>query len=96
MAVEDLFSATDYLIRHAAALNIDTSCIMLSGSSAGAVTVLHADYTLCNQTTAIGDVAAGFSLQRMLSFAGAIFSHEGRPRYRATPAPTLFMHGDKG
>ena len=47
MAVEDLFSATDYLIRHAAALNIDTSCIMLSGSSAGAVTVLHADYTLC-------------------------------------------------
>ena len=36
-----------------------------------------------------------FRYKGVLSFAGAIFSHEGRPRYRATPAPTLFMQGDK-
>ena len=95
MAVEDLFSATDYLIRHAAALNIDTSCIMLSGSSAGAVTVLHADYTLCNRLPLSEMLPQDFRYKGVLSFAGAIFSHEGRPRYRATPAPTLFMHGDK-
>ena len=39
-AVDDLFAATNYLLEHAAELGIDPDHIVISGSSAGAMTVL--------------------------------------------------------
>lgn len=96
VAVEDLFSATAYLIAHAEELRIDTSCVMMSGSSAGAITVLQADYVLCNGFASSELLPAGFRYKGVISFAGAIFSHEGKPDYRLhRPAPTLFFHGNK-
>ena len=49
-AVEDLISATAFIIENAEELNIDPDNIVTMGSSAGAMTVLSADYELCNRT----------------------------------------------
>ena len=50
IAVEDLFSATAYLIENAQKFSISPDKIILCGSSAGAITVLQGDYELCNRT----------------------------------------------
>lgn len=44
LAVSDLYSATNFLLENADELYIDPSLIIISGSSAGAITVLQADY----------------------------------------------------
>lgn len=93
MAVEDLYSATGFLLKHAAELNIDTSKIILSGSSAGAVTVLQADYELANRTQIASEIPAGFHYAGIISFAGGILSFNGFPKYKNSPAPTMFFHG---
>ena len=93
MAVEDLYSATNYLIGHAGELNIDTSRIVISGSSAGAITALQADYELSNGMKRSKVLPSGFRYGGVISFAGGVLSHEWKPDYRKSPAPTLFFHG---
>ena len=44
LAVEDLYAATDYLLKKAEELHIDTTQIIISGSRPGAIAVLQADY----------------------------------------------------
>lgn len=41
MAVVDLFCAVDYIIKNAGSLNIDPNNLVISGSSAGAITALQ-------------------------------------------------------
>ena len=93
MAVEDLYSATGYLLKHADELNIDPQKIIISGSSAGAVTVLQADYELCNRNVISAELPAGFHYAGVISFAGGILSYHGTPSYNQKPAPTMFFHG---
>ncbi len=93
MAVEDLYAATDFLIQRADELQIDTTKIIVSGSSAGAITALQADYEHRNSTASDTILSAGFQYAGVISFAGAIFSTEGKPDYAINPAPTLFFHG---
>ena len=93
MAVEDLFSATDYLLKHAQELNIDTEKIIISGSSAGAITVLHADNELCNRTKPASVLPEYFHYAGVISFAGGILSFNGVPGYKNPPAPTMLFHG---
>ena len=93
MAVEDLFSATGFLLKHASELNIDSSKIILSGSSAGAITVLQADYELANRTPIASEIPLGFNYAGVMSFAGGILSFNGVPTYKNPPAPTMFFHG---
>ena len=93
LAVEDLFSATDYLLKHAQELKIDTKKIILSGSSAGAITVLHADNELCNRTKPASVLPENFHYAGVISFAGGILSFNGTPGYKNTPAPTMLFHG---
>lgn len=93
LATEDLLAATRYLIEHAAELNIDPQKIILSGSSAGAITVLQADYELCNRTPLAAILPSDFHYAGVISFAGAIYSHNGAPKYKEQPAPTFIMHG---
>ena len=50
MAAEDLLTATKYIIDHEKDLQIDSRKLIIAGSSAGAITVLQADYELCNRT----------------------------------------------
>lgn len=91
-ACEDLFSATRYIIDNAETLKVNPDNLVICGSSAGAMTVLEAEWMLCNgkATEALPD---GFRFAGVMSFSGAILSREGMPKYATAPAPTAFFHG---
>lgn len=93
IAVEDLFSATLYVLENAAEWQIDTRQIVTSGSSAGAITVLQAENALCNLTPSAAVLPADFRYAGVLSYEGAIFSLKGEPKWKRTPAPIMFFHG---
>ncbi len=93
IAVEDFYSATKYLLQHAGELNIDTSKIIASGSSAGAITVLTADYRKRNGYDD-KTLPGSFQYAGVVSFAGAIYSNHGHPKYAVHPAPMLLFHGN--
>lgn len=94
MAVEDLFAATHYILQNAESLHINTDKIVLSGSSAGAITVLQGDYELGNRSALAEILPEDFHYAGVMAFAGAIFSREGKIQYRAhAPAPTMFLQG---
>ena len=93
IAVEDLYAATDYLLKNANQLNIDTTQIIISGSSAGAITVLQADYEKRNSKLSSQILSRPFQYAGVIAFSGSIFSHEGTPSYTIAPAPTLLFHG---
>ncbi|HBG56440.1 alpha/beta hydrolase [Proteiniphilum sp. UBA1028] len=93
MAVSDLYTATNYLLKNAGELDIDPSLFILSGSSAGAITVLQADYMERDNYPAADVLPEDFRYAGVISFAGGIFSTEGAPSYTQRPAPTLFFHG---
>ena len=92
-ATTDVFSATSYLIKNAKPLGIDTAMIILSGSSAGAITALHADYNKRNATPLSAKLPLNFQYKGVISFAGAILSYKGAPKYAIPPAPTMLFHG---
>ena len=93
LAVEDLYKATSYLLNNANELNIDTTKIIISGSSAGAVTVLQADYEKRNNFESSTALSTPFQYAGVIAFSGSIFSHKGTPSYSIAPAPTLLFHG---
>jgi hypothetical protein len=95
LAVEDLYQATAFLVSRAGDLQIDPSRILVSGSSAGAITSLHGDWYNQNRHELVRILPEGFQYAGVIAFAGAIFSYEGKPRYDHAPAPTLFFHGSK-
>lgn len=93
VAAEDLFSATKYLIDNASELNIDPNNLVIAGSSAGAMSVLQAEWLLCNSDEVAGVLPEGFNYAGVMAFAGAILSDEGLPKYAKEPAPIAFFHG---
>ena len=94
MAVEDLFSATVFIIDNADQLGVDPSNIVISGSSAGAISVMQAEYEICNGTSWAAVLPEGFNYAGVMSFSGAILSREGKVDFKKhNPAPTLMLHG---
>ena len=93
MAVEDLFSATVFMIDNAETLGIDPSNIVVSGSSAGAISVMQAEYELCNRTSWAAELPEDFNYAGVMSFAGAILSRKGKVKYAESPCPTMMLHG---
>ena len=94
IAVEDLFSATQFLIDNSDELGIDCSSLVISGSSAGAITAMQAEWEICNGTDLASSLPEGFNYAGVMSFAGAVFSTMGGIRYRkAEPCPTMMCHG---
>ena len=61
MAVEDLFSATNFIIDNADQFGIDPSDIVISGSSAGAISVMQAEYEIANRTAWASVLPEGFN-----------------------------------
>lgn len=94
-AVTDLLRATSYLDANSAKLNIDPKQIFTLGSSAGAITVLQAEYDICNSTVSLPSfgLPAEFNYAGVISMAGAIYS-EGFPHFDSVPCPILMFHGD--
>jgi predicted esterase len=93
MAVEDLFSATRFIIDNADELGVNPSNIVISGSSAGAITVMQAEYELCNRASWAEVLPKDFRYAGVMSFSGAILSRKGEVKYASAPAPTLMLHG---
>ena len=94
IAVEDLFSATLFVLDNAEEWMSDTDMIVTCGSSAGAITVLQAENAVCNRTVASAVLPKGFNYAGVISFAGAIFSVDGAPKWENAPAPVMFFHGN--
>ena len=93
IAVEDLFSATNFIIENADQLGVDPSNLVISGSSAGAISVMQAEYELANRTKWAEVLPSDFRYAGVMSFAGAILSREGKVDYERDPAPTMMLHG---
>lgn len=93
IAVEDLFSATEFIIENAEMLGVDPGNIVISGSSAGAITALQAEYELCNRTEWAEKLPGNFRYAGVMSFAGAILSRDGKLKYAEEPSPVLMLHG---
>lgn len=93
IAVEDLFSATAFIVENAGMLGIDPSRIVASGSSAGAITVLQAEWEICNSGSLAGILPDGFNYAGVISFSGAVFSRSGAVRFPVKPCPMMMLHG---
>jgi predicted esterase len=96
MAVEDLYDATNWTLKNAHTLGVDPAKIILSGSSAGAITILQADYEKCNGHEIAKVLPENFRYAGVIAFAGAILSFNGALKYKnSPPAPTMLFHGTK-
>jgi predicted esterase len=93
IAVEDMYAATNYVIANAEEWGVDTSKIMISGSSAGAITAVQAEWMRCNGAERAKVLPDGFRYAGVVSCAGAIFSTDGKPKFDSMPAPMLLFHG---
>lgn len=93
MAVDDIYDATNWLISRAGQLGIDTSKILLSGSSSGAISVLTAEFERKNGYAVSDKLPLGFQYAGIISFSGAILSLDGKLKYDRIPAPKLMFHG---
>ena len=94
IAVEDCAAAVAWVCNHAGELDIDTSKIVLTGSSAGAITVLQLDWCRANSLPQASVLPKGWKPAAVVPYAGAIMS-DGAPSWATPPAPTLLMHGTK-
>ena len=90
IGVEDLFAAVSYLAEHPE-LGIDTSNMVVAGSSAGAIIALAAIRDIANGTAQ--GLPEGFRFKGAMSFAGAVISAKGTPKFQSAPCPVLLMHG---
>ncbi len=93
MAVEDMYCATNFVIANAEEWAVDTTKIMLSGSSAGAITAVQAEWMRCHGAWRAKVLPEGFRYAGVVSCAGAIFSTDGKPKFASQPAPMLLFHG---
>ena len=93
MAVEDMYCATNFVIANSQEWAVDTTKIMLSGSSAGAITAVQAEWMRANGAWRAQVLPKDFRYAAVVSCAGAIFSIKGKPKFDAAPAPMLLFHG---
>ena len=93
VAVDDLFAATNYLIDNAEALGVDPGRIIVSGSSAGAITALQAEWEICNGKAPAQVLPGWFNYAGVMAFAGAVFSMEGPITFPQKPCPIMLLYG---
>lgn len=92
-AVEDYLDATGYILKHSKEWNVNPDKVIAIGSSAGAITVLQAEYELANRTEISRRLPASFNYAGVVSFAGAICSVD-TPVWKQVPCPIMLFHGD--
>ena len=92
LAVEDLFAATAYLLENGSSMGIDARNIVVTGSSAGAITAQQAEWEICNGTALASALPSGFNYAGIMAFAGAVLVREPL-RYASTPCPVMMFHG---
>lgn len=92
LAVEDLFAATAYLVANGSELGVDARNIVVTGSSAGAITAQQAELEICNGTPMTSVLPEGFNYAGIMAFAGAVLV-DGELGYASKPCPVIMFHG---
>lgn len=92
---EDLIDATAFIISKANEWNIDTSKIIISGGSAGAIACLTAEYDICSSGPFSSRLPKGFNYAGVISHAGCVIVHQDTLTWKKAPCPMLLMHGNK-
>lgn len=95
IAVEDCAAACAWVVSHAGELGIDPGHIILTGSSAGAITVLMTDFCRANGMEAARALPKGWKPAAVVSYAGALLCRRSELAYTTPPAPTMLLHGKK-
>ena len=95
IATEDCADAVNWVVGHAEELDIDPTRIALTGSSAGAITVLQLDYCRANGLPQASTLPKGWKPAAVIPYAGGVMCRKCDLRYKTEPAPTLLMHGTK-
>lgn len=93
VAVEDCCAAIRYIVDNSVQLGIDPTKIILTGNSAGAVTVLQTDYCRANGRPETSILPSNWMPAAVVPYAGAVFETHGKLKYKTPPAPTCFFHG---
>lgn len=92
-AADDLITATSFVLSHASDWHIDVTKIVACGSSAGAIACLQAENILCGKER-VTELPEYFNYAAVVSFAGAVFSTTGHPRWHKRPCPIMMFHGN--
>lgn len=92
-AVEDFYDATSYVVSQSAGWGTDAARIVACGSSAGAITVLQAEYGLCAGIGSEAGLPQDFNYAAVVAFAGAICA-PAEPGWQQLPCPMMLFHGD--
>ena len=92
IAVEDCAAACAWVVEHAAEIGVSLQRVILTGSSAGAITVLQMDWCRVNGLGQASALPEGWKPAAVVPYAGGIMC-KGRPQWKAQPAPTMLMHG---
>ena len=95
IATEDCASAVAWVYSNAQMLDIDPSKLILTGSSAGAITVLQLDYSRANSLEQASALPAGWKPAAVVPYSGGIMCHKRELKWADAPAPTMLMHGKK-
>lgn len=93
IALDDLTDAMSFVIKHADEWNVDLDKVMLSGSSAGAITTLMSIYDICNDGPYSKKFPAGFMPAGYIGYAGAIINEDKDLVWNKKPCPMMFFHG---
>ena len=94
IAAEDCAAACAWVVNHAGELDVNPDRMVLTGSSAGAISVLQMDYCRANALPLASVLPTGWKPAAVVPYAGAVMC-KGKPRYKTPPAPTMLMHGTK-
>lgn len=97
MGIEDLYDATRFVVSHAEEWQLDTSRIIISGSSAGAINSLTAEYLLCNDhPMATSRLPEGFNYAAVIPCAGGIWVNDADTlEWKHKPCPIIAFHGTR-
>ena len=94
IAAEDCAAAIAWVVSHAGELNVNPDRIVLTGCSAGAITVLQTDYCRANALPQAAVLPEGWKPAAVVPYSGGVMC-KGKPVYKTPPAPTMLMHGTK-
>lgn len=95
IAVEDCAAAIAWICEHQLELDIDTEKIVLTGCSAGAITVLDLDFCRANGWTQASALPKGWKPAAVVPYSGGVMCRKSELKYNTPPAPTMLMHGTK-
>lgn len=93
MAMEDLFSATLFLIEKGESFGVDSNSLVLAGSSAGAISVLQGVWECDRRSDAAAVLPRNFRYAGVMSFAGGVISDCWAPTFSTGVCPMLLFQG---